>query len=64
MGIAAVFVFLLLLVMQAKNYYVSPIYPVLLAGGSIFLERWFTQRTWLRIGYLAVIIASGCAPPR
>lgn len=60
-GIAAAFVILLLLVMQAKNYYVSPIYPVLLAGGSIFLERWFTQHTWLRIGYPAVIIASGCA---
>jgi hypothetical protein len=60
-GIAAVLVFLLLLATQAKNYYVSPIYPVLLTAGSIFLERWFTRRAWLRVGYPAVIIVSGCA---
>src|ERR1700744_1383748 len=35
-GLAAAFVILILLVMQAKNYYVSPIYPVLLSGGAIF----------------------------
>lgn len=63
-GFTAVFAILLLLVIQAKNYYVSPIYPVLLAGGAIYLERWFTQRTWLgawlRVGYLFAILVSGC----
>ncbi len=59
-GIAAAFVILLLLVIRAKNYYVSPIYPVLFAGGSLFLERWFLQRSWLKLGYTIIIIASGC----
>jgi 4-amino-4-deoxy-L-arabinose transferase-like glycosyltransferase len=59
-GFTAAFVILLLLVTQAKNYYVSPIYPVLLAGGAILLERWFTERAWMRVAYPVVIIASGC----
>ena len=60
-GFTAAFVILVLLVMQAKNYYVSPIYPVLLVGGAILLEQWFTGRAWLRVGYPVAIIASGCA---
>jgi hypothetical protein len=60
-GIAAGCVFLLLLGMQAKNYYVSPIYPVLLAAGSVALERWLMQRAWLRVSYPAALVVSGCA---
>ena len=59
-GFATAFVILLLLATQAKNYYVSPIYPVLLASGAIFLEQWITRRAWLRIGYPVAILASGC----
>ncbi len=59
-GFAGAFVILLLLLTQAKNYYVSPIYPVLLTGGAILLEQWFTERAWLRVGYPVVIIVSGC----
>jgi 4-amino-4-deoxy-L-arabinose transferase-like glycosyltransferase len=59
-GIAAAFIILLLLVMRAKNYYVSPIYPVLLAGGAVFFERALSQRAWLRTGYPLTIIVSGC----
>jgi hypothetical protein len=59
-GLTAVFVILLLLAIEAKNYYVSPIYPVLMAAGAIFLERWFAQRSWLRVGYPVAIIVSGC----
>jgi hypothetical protein len=58
-GVMSLFVILLLLAIQAKNYYVSPIYPVLLAGGAIALERWLTQLTWLRTVYPAAIVASG-----
>ena len=60
-GIAALFVILLLLGMQAKNYYVSPIYPVLFAGGAIFLERSSAHRAWLRVAYPVCILVSGCA---
>ncbi len=59
-GLAAAFVIVLLLVTQAKNYYVSPIYPVLLAAGAILLEQGFTRRAWLRVGYPVAMIASGC----
>ncbi len=60
-GLAAAFVILLLLAIQAKNYYVSPVYPVLLAAGAIHLERLLTRRAWLRVGYPVAIIASWCA---
>ncbi|WP_213807462.1 glycosyltransferase family 39 protein [Granulicella sp. dw_53] len=59
-GIAVLVVILILLVMQAKNYYVSPIYPVLFAGGAIAVERWFMQRNWLRVAYPVAILISGC----
>jgi hypothetical protein len=59
-GIAVLFVILLLLCMQAKNYYVAPLYPVLFAAGAISVERWLTQRAWLRIAYPVVILVSGC----
>jgi hypothetical protein len=60
-GIASVFVILLLLGMQAKNYYVSPVYPVLFAGGAVLLERLSARRVWLRAAYPLCILVSGCA---
>ena len=59
-GIAALFVILLLLGMQAKNYYVSPVYPILFASGSVILERLSAQRLWLRAAYPVCIVISGC----
>ncbi len=38
-GWAIVFVFLLLLLLHGKAYYVGPIYPTLLAAGAVWLER-------------------------
>lgn len=60
-GIAALFVTLLLLSLQAKNYYVSPLYPVLFASGAVFLEQLSSARAWLRSTYSLCIIVSGCA---
>jgi hypothetical protein len=60
-GIAALSVILLLLGMQAKNYYVSPVYPVLFAGGAVLLERLSARRAWLRAAYSLCILVSGCA---
>ena len=59
-GIAALFVILLLLGMQAKNYYVSPVYPVLFASGAVFLERLSAHRVWLRAAYPLCILVFGC----
>lgn len=59
-GSAALIVIVLLLALQAKNYYVSPIYPTLFAAGAIAVERWFARRVWLRVTYPITIIVSGC----
>ena len=37
-GLACVFVFLILLILHGKAYYVGPIYPTLLAAGAVWLD--------------------------
>jgi 4-amino-4-deoxy-L-arabinose transferase-like glycosyltransferase len=36
---------LLFVVAQARSYYLGPLYPVLIAGGSVVWERWVAART-------------------
>ena len=49
----AVFIFL-----HGKNYYVAPIYPMLLAAGGVAFERLFVQRwTWLKPAAAVVMLA-------
>ena len=42
---------LLFVVAQARSYYLGPLYPMLLAAGSVAWERWVEarQRTWARV---------------
>lgn len=61
LGLASLFVLLLLLGLQAKNYYLSPLYPVLFAAGAVWLERLSAPRLWLRIAYPVCLILSGAA---
>lgn len=50
----------LLLTLQAKNYYVAPIYPVLFASGAIATERMTASaKRWFRPIYVFTIILSG-----
>lgn len=48
-------------VLHGKNYYLSPIYPMLLAAGAVVIEpalarpRW----TWLKAAMVVVLLASG-----
>ena len=52
--------FVLLLALQAKNYYVAPAYPALLAAGAVALEQATAQRgRWLRGAYVAMVLLSG-----
>jgi 4-amino-4-deoxy-L-arabinose transferase-like glycosyltransferase len=45
LGWMFVLTFVLFVVAQARSYYPGPLYPVLLAAGSVVWERWVTVRT-------------------
>ena len=44
-------------VAHGKSYYVFPIYPMLLAGGAVVIERWLANRAaWTRVAVVAIIL--------
>lgn len=47
-----------LLAMKGKNYYVSPVYPMMMAAGAVAFTQ-FVRHAWLRGGYLVLLAASG-----
>jgi hypothetical protein len=53
-----VVIFAIMVVGNAKVYYLSPIYPLLLAGGSVFIERFLHKHSWnwIRPVYVSLII--------
>ncbi len=59
LGWACLFILLTLVLLQSKNYYVAPLYPLLLAGGAVVLEQITADRCWARIAYVSAIVASG-----
>jgi hypothetical protein len=52
-------VFVIMIAGNGKVYYLSPAYPVLLAGGAVFLSRVVRARpwTWVRVAYPALLAA-------
>ena len=50
-----------LLVTKSQIYYFTPVYPFLLAGGGVAVERWVNQRgrRWLKRVLPAVLVAGG-----
>jgi len=52
-------IFLTLLTIRAKNYYVAPAYPVLFAAGAVAFEAWSTNRRWARGAYACAVLAAG-----
>ncbi|HEX7020434.1 MAG TPA: glycosyltransferase family 39 protein, partial [Gemmatimonadaceae bacterium] len=60
-GLSAVFAFVLLFLLHGKSYYAGPIYPMLLAGGAVVVERVRrpTFGTVLRVATLALVIVLG-----
>jgi Dolichyl-phosphate-mannose-protein mannosyltransferase len=38
----------MMIALDAKNYYLAPIYPMLFAAGAVGLEGWLEPRTWAR----------------
>jgi energy-coupling factor transporter transmembrane protein EcfT len=47
-----------LLVTQGKNYYVSPVYPMMFAAGAVAFTQW-SRSTWSRAAYTALLAVSG-----
>ena len=52
-------IFLVLLIIRAKNYYVAPVYPVLFAAGAVAFEAWSARRRWTRGVYAGAVLAAG-----
>jgi hypothetical protein len=54
-----------MIVLKAKNYYLTPIYPMLLASGAVAVESWLARREWSRgrlwpeAALTAFVIAAG-----
>jgi len=55
-AITYLFFLAMMMAMHAKDYYLAPIYPVLLAAGSVALGQ-LTRRSWRPITYTAIL---GC----
>jgi len=50
----------LFIVLGAKNYYVAPVYPMLLAAGAVGLERVTSCRLhWARVVYVSSVVIIG-----
>jgi hypothetical protein len=61
-GLAYIFIFILCLVQQSKYYMILPIFPVLFAGGAVFIEKIahrFRSIYFISAGYLFFIVIVG-----
>jgi len=47
-----------LMITQGKNYYVSPIYPMMFAAGAVAFTLWI-RSAWVRGAYTALLAVSG-----
>jgi 4-amino-4-deoxy-L-arabinose transferase-like glycosyltransferase len=63
LGLAYVVIVILMIVQQAKDYYLSPAYPMLYAAGGVAIERWAASRrrrlVWLKPALAAWLVAGG-----
>jgi hypothetical protein len=57
-GWSYVVVFVIMVVGNGKVYYLAPIYPILFAGGAVFLERFILDRSlnWIRPVLVTLIL--------
>ena len=55
-GVAFVFFFALMMALKAKDYYLAPAYPVLLAAGGVW---WSARKAWARATVAGLIVLMG-----
>ncbi len=60
-GIAYIVIFLMFVMTNAKVYYLSPIYTILLAAGAVLVEGWVSRvgRRWLRPVAISLVLVAG-----
>jgi hypothetical protein len=61
LGFAYLVTLLTLLLTDGRFYYLAPAYPMLMAGGAVAIERWFTPPgwRWVRPAYLGLLATTG-----
>lgn len=61
LGMAYIVSFAVIAALHGKNYYLAPIYPVLIAAGSVVVDEWIEKRrsAWLKPVIAVVLIAGG-----
>jgi hypothetical protein len=64
LGFAFAAFFLLLFALRGKNYYLAPIYPMLLAAGAVAIEAGLARRArsggrWPRVAIVTLLLAGG-----
>ncbi len=63
LGISYLAAFTVFVVLKGKNYYLAPIYPMLLAGGAVVFEEAIerARQRWLRPAIILLLLAAGAA---
>jgi dolichyl-phosphate-mannose-protein mannosyltransferase len=57
LGLIFLVFFVMMEIEHAKDYYLFPIYPMVLAGGAVAIERWTARSAaWVRPAVIAVIL--------
>ena len=60
-GFAYLLSLVILLLTEGRFYYLAPSYPMLIAAGTVAIERWTAgpRRAWLRFAWAGVVVVSG-----
>ncbi len=60
LGFTFLVFFVVMEVAHAKDYYVFPIYAMVLAGGAVAIEEWTASRAvWFRAGLVTAVVTAG-----
>jgi hypothetical protein len=58
-GFAFVVFFLMMMALHAKDYYLAPIYPMMLAAGAVWWETALRRWVWPKVAFMAVMLVLG-----